>query len=193
MAPKEKDGKAKTNSNKELIVEGVKGGKGLENTTQDAKKGSKTVAKKDQKDALENVNSTVEYLMENLEEHIQDGDLLPRYIAHAVSVTLAQMVNLLCVSHVNRMENWNSSCEGSVPSEWLPNPEPQLPDSDSWARSSIPLFTNHVDIAYSDLVACNNPIVKPERRATAIGKVGTELHDTTMRENVLKARASSAR
>jgi hypothetical protein len=51
----------------------------------------------------------------------------------------AQVVNMVSVAHVQRMEDWLVHLEGSAPEEWDKPEEPLIPLIDSWARGVVPI------------------------------------------------------
>ncbi|KAG6550891.1 hypothetical protein Mapa_007505 [Marchantia paleacea] len=84
------------------------------------------------------VKDALSCLFDGQEIYIKDLAIYPKVVAHAVSKTVAQMVQMLCYSDVKWMFNWDD-IEGRAHDEWVPIPELHLPPIDTWARAVIPL------------------------------------------------------
>ncbi|PTQ40436.1 hypothetical protein MARPO_0040s0107 [Marchantia polymorpha] len=93
------------------------------------------------------VKDALSCLFEGLEIHIKDLAIYPKVVAHAVSKTVAQMVQMLCYSEVKWMVNWDD-IEGRAHDEWVPIPELHLPPIDTWARAVIPLKLSCVPMTF---------------------------------------------
>ncbi|KAI5079961.1 hypothetical protein GOP47_0005440, partial [Adiantum capillus-veneris] len=100
-------------------------------------KGAKDAAVKE-----ECVDFIIDLLFAHLDQHINDKLIFPQTLAFAVGRTMAEVVHMVSIAHVQRMEEWLVNLEGSSPEEWDKPQEPLIPLIDSWARGVIPLKSN---------------------------------------------------
>ncbi|KAH7289027.1 hypothetical protein KP509_31G054600 [Ceratopteris richardii] len=91
------------------------------------------------------VASIINILLSNINEHIKDKFIFPRTVAFAVASTMAEMLHMVSIAHIQRMESWLVDIEGSAPEEWDKPQEPLVPLIDSWARGVVPLKCNDIE------------------------------------------------
>ncbi|CAM6086093.1 unnamed protein product [Calypogeia fissa] len=94
------------------------------------------------------VADVLKLLFARLEEHVADKPFYPKYVAHAVSRTVAQMVQMVCYSQVYWMDNCLAQPGGGRAEEWKTEEEIELPPIDTWARAVIPMKQSSVPVTF---------------------------------------------
>eukprot|EP01018_Ginkgo_biloba_P030239 Gb_09381 [translate_table: standard] len=129
-------------------------------------RGSRSSISLETRERDECVEDAINILLQNLDQHIADKFIFPRVVAHGVGRTVAEMVNMVCISHVQRMEGWLVELDGSAPEEWDFPQEPVLPPIDSWARGVVPL--RKPETVCAGIEKEEAPPLRPVRRASAM-------------------------
>ncbi|MCO5592944.1 hypothetical protein L7F22_046948 [Adiantum nelumboides] len=140
-------------------------GAGLTNKSSKGK-GAKDAAVKD-----ECVAFIIDLLFAHLDQHIKDKLIFPQTLAFAVGRTMAEVVHMVSIAHVQRMEEWLVHLEGSAPEEWDKPQEPLIPLIDSWARGVLPLKSGSGKCPseeLSQLEGAQSPENKQPRRASTM-------------------------
>ncbi|KAL2609788.1 hypothetical protein R1flu_028361 [Riccia fluitans] len=94
------------------------------------------------------VQDALRLMFLGLEAHIKDLAIYPRVVAHAVSKTVAHMVQMLCYSEIRFMRTWDD-IQGRAQDEWDVIPELNLPPIDTWARCVIPMKLSSVPMTFN--------------------------------------------